>query len=333
MSWVVWRLYRTPGVVAAAILAGFAVLLLITGLHLASEYHSALRTCTATGSCGDLASVLNFGGSPASIFVGLSVTVPAIFGLFVGAPLVSREIEAGTNQFAWVQSVTRSRWLAVKTGWLLLAAAVWGGAVAALVTWWSGPENAVLLDRFAPNEFDLQGIVPVGYALFAMALGIAAGVLLRRVLPALAATLVVFVAVRLVVSNFLRPHYLSALRLTQGLTTNRTPKGSYWQVTTGILTAKGTPVPQSAGAGTGLLGLGNVSMPVPDVPAACRSLMSSGSPQRIPVCLDARGYRQYLTYQPASHYWPFQFIETGIFLALAIALIGIAFLVLRRRDA
>jgi ABC-type sulfate/molybdate transport systems ATPase subunit len=39
-----------------------------------------------------------------------------------GASLVAAEAEAGTIQFAWMQSVTRKRWLAVKIGWMLLAA-------------------------------------------------------------------------------------------------------------------------------------------------------------------------------------------------------------------
>ncbi len=180
MTWVVWRMHRTPLIVAAVALAAFAVLLLITGLQMASQYHNALQGCAATKSCGDLINTLNLGSNPATIIVNLSIAVPALLGLFWGAPTVAREIEAGTSQFAWVQSVTRVRWLAVKTGWLVIAAIVWGGAVAALVTWWSGPQNAVSLDRFNPNVFDGQDIVPVAYSLFAVALGIAAGTIVRR---------------------------------------------------------------------------------------------------------------------------------------------------------
>jgi hypothetical protein len=45
------------------------------------------------------------------------------------------------------------------------------------------------------------------------------------------------------------------------------------------------------------------------------------------------GYRTFATYQPGYRFWPFQFIETGIFAALAAALIAVAFFVTRRRDA
>ncbi len=124
MTWVVWRMHRAPVIAAAAALAAFAVLLLITGLQSATEYSNALHGCAATRSCGDLANMLNLGGSPANILVGLSIAVPALLGLFWGAPLVAREIETGTSQFAWLQSVTRTRWLAVMTGWLVIAAAL-----------------------------------------------------------------------------------------------------------------------------------------------------------------------------------------------------------------
>ena len=99
-----------------------------------------------------------------------------------------------------MQSVTRKRWLAVKIGWMLLAAAVWGGVISALVTWWSGPNNAQQLNAFDPGRFDIMGIVPVAYSLFAMALGIAAGALLRRTLPAMAVTLAGFIAVRALIA-------------------------------------------------------------------------------------------------------------------------------------
>ena len=90
----------------------------------------------------------------------LGLIVPAVLGALWGAPLVAHELESRTSDFAWAQSVTRTRWLAVKAGWLLLAGAACGGVVAALVTWWSGPNNALLANAFGPGQFDIQGIVP-----------------------------------------------------------------------------------------------------------------------------------------------------------------------------
>jgi hypothetical protein len=50
-------------------------------------------------------------------------------------------------------------------------------------------------------------------------------------------------------------------------------------------------------------------------------------------CLSSHGYAQYITDQPATRYWPFQFIEAGIFAAIAATLIAVTFAVINRRDA
>jgi hypothetical protein len=85
-----------------------------------------------------------------------------------GAPRSWRtNLEARTSDFVWAQSVTRTHWLTVKAGSPLLAAAACGGAITALTTWWSGPDNARFASAFEPGHFDTQGIVPIGYAVFA----------------------------------------------------------------------------------------------------------------------------------------------------------------------
>jgi ABC-type transport system involved in multi-copper enzyme maturation permease subunit len=173
VTWLVWRQHRNQVYFAAAALALLAILLVITGRQMASEYQSALASCTTSHTCDDLASTLGLGSPLLTLLVNLTLLVPLLLGVFWGGPLVAREFESGTTQFAWLQSITRRRWLAVKVGWALLAAVAWGGAVAALVTWWSSPENALQHQNFQPGQFDLQGIVPISYAVFAVALGIA----------------------------------------------------------------------------------------------------------------------------------------------------------------
>jgi len=329
MTWVTWRQYRYQGALAAALLAVLAVVLLITGLHAAQVWHSALAGCAKNGSCASLAgSDLSLGGG---IFVTLVVAtsaVPVLPGLFWGAPAVASELETGMNQFAWTQSITRRRWLAVRTGWLLLAAAVLAGAVSAVVTWWSGPYSALTADAFQVNRFDLTDIVPVGYAIFAMGLGICAGLLLRRTLPALAVTLAGFAALRALTALWLRPHYyLTPVTVYYKLTAPFTPVGSYLGVSQGIIGPNGQPPAASPGAA----GIGFDGVPVP---AACQPF-AAGHPgsQAILSCMAAHGYRGYVTYQPASRFWAFQGIETGIFVVLAAALLGVTFWVLKRRDA
>lgn len=234
--------------------------------------------------------------------------------MFWGAPLVASEIETGTHQLAWTQTVTRRRWLAAKAGWILLAAAVWGAAMSALVTWWSGPVNAVNESRFNLGHFDTQGFVPIGYAVFAVALGIAAGAVLRRVLPALAVTLGVFTAVRFAVDYGLRQHYLSPLTRTFPLGGQSVASGSFWTIGTRVLTP---------------LGHTSDGINLSSLPAACRALIGRDP---LTQCLGAHGWRIASTYQPASRFWAFQGIETAVYLGLAAALLVLAFRVVARID-
>jgi hypothetical protein len=325
MTWVTWRQYRYQGALAAALLAALAVVLLLTGLHAAQVWHSALAGCAKNGSCASLpGSNLSLSTTAFVTLVVATSAVPLLPGLFWGAPMVASELETGTNQFAWTQSITRRRWLAVRTGWLLLGAAVLAGAVSAVVTWWSGPSNALTADAFQVNHFDVTDIVPVGYAIFAMALGICAGALLRRTLPALAVTLAGFTGLRLLTALWLRLHYMTPVTVYYKLTAAAfTPAGSYLGISQGWAGPNGQPP---------VAGPGNYAFNGEPVPAVCEKFMLGANPNPLP-CLAAHGYRGYVTYQPASRFWAFQGIETGIFVVLAAILLAVTFWVLNRRDA
>ncbi len=140
------------------------------------------------------------------------MAAPLLLGVFWGAPLLAREFELGTHNLAWTQGVTRRGWLSRNVAWALAAAAVWGAAMAVLVSWWRGPQNAVGVPvRLATFTFDIQGIVPAAYSVFAVALGIAAGSILKRVLPAMAVTFTAFPGLRFLVAEYARPRYLTAI--------------------------------------------------------------------------------------------------------------------------
>ena len=333
MTWLVWRQYRALGAIAFVLLAAFAAATLAGGLQIASRWHSMLASCSGHIAClqqqEPLPPLVSQSVVDAVLLVGIAV--PVVLGMLVGAPLVAHELEARTSDFVWAQSVTRTRWLTARIGWLVLAAAACGGAVAALITWWSGPDNTLTVNAFRPGQFDIQGIVPVGYAVFAMALGIAAGTVTRRTLPAIAIALGGFAALRLVIADFVRPHYMTAVTHYYNLTTSFTPRGQAWLYSQGAVSATGQVVPQ---------GWGDL---YPALPATCKRVFndtqgapskSGGSPLN-PVfsCLRAHGWRGFATYQPASRYWPFQTIEAGIFVVLAAALITVTFVIIRRRDA
>ena len=222
-----------------------------------------------------------------------------MLGLFWGAPLVAREFETGTSQFIWTQSITRLRWLAVKAGWLLLAAAAWGGAVSALVTWWSGPKNALQLDIFTAG-FDYMGVTPAAYAVFAVALGIAVGAVLRRTLPTLAVTLAGFIGVRLLISEYARQHYISPVTRHFDLLSGFSPPGPYWQLDRGIIGPHGV-------VGQHFYGATVNGAPVAALPPRCQALIDLGGAvsksnlRAAGACVRDAGYHGYLTYQrPAA---------------------------------
>jgi ABC-type transport system involved in multi-copper enzyme maturation permease subunit len=328
MTWVIWRQYRATAAIAGAILAAFAVLFLVTGLQDAARWHTALVDCARNDTCGNLAQTVSLGrGLPYALTI-LTLAVPVLFGMFWGSPAVARERETGTVQYAWTQSVTRWRWLSVKVSWLLLAAAIFGGAVAGIVTWWYAPLNALNQNQFAQGNFDIQGIVPIGYAVFAVALGIAAGALIGRSLPALAVTAGLFLALRLLITFWVRVHYMPAVTTIYSVTRNFAAKGATWSLSQGTILPGGQFTTNlSVGPGHIFEGFNG-----PGVPAACQA-QAAASINSTLTCLARLGYRSFTTYQPGYRFWPFQFIETGIFVALAAALIAVTFLIVRRRDA
>jgi len=325
MTWLVWRQYRGQAAIASVLLAAAAAVILADGFQIASRWHSILVACAGNTACLQQQAPLVNG--VVSDLPYISLLVPAVVGMLWGAPLVAHELEARTSDFAWSQSITRMRWLTVKVGWLLLAAAACGGAIAALTTWWSGPINAMSASAFAPGQFDTQGIVPIGYAVFAMALGIAAGTVARRTLPAIAVVLGGFIGLRLVISDFLRQHYMAAVTTYYSVGGSFTAPGQSWVLAQGAVGPAGVVV---------ATGWGDL---YPALPASCQTLLptagtgKSGSLSAVFSCMRAHGWRGFATYQPSSRYWPFQGIETGIYVLLAAALIGVTFVIVRGRDA
>ncbi len=341
MTWLTWRQYRAQAAVAALVLAVFATVLLVTGFRMAAQWHTLLAGCTASRTC---ASLQEGGTSLGSVlghdFAILSMLAPVLFGVLVGAPLVAHEFEARTSDFAWAQSITRTHWLAVKVGWVLLAAAVWGGAIATLVTWWSGPRNAAFANAFQVNYFDQQGLVPVAYSVFATALGIAAGAVLRRTLPAIAIVIGGFIGMRLWISQDLRMHFMTPVTTYYSVTGNFNPTAGSAILNSGLVDKAGQVVTGSSG---NVMTVMIDGAPSTSLPAACQQLIpasangpngpSGATLNAVYGCLQKAGYRQFISYQPISRYWAFQGIETGIYLAVAAGLIAITFYAVRRRDA
>ena len=317
MNRVIWRLHRNQALFAAIGLAAATPVIVISGLSVAHAYH-LLRTCAATASCAAVPYISEGNGLVNRLVAASILVLPGLLALFWGVPLVAKELEEGTHVLAWTQSVTRRRWIMTNIGWALLAAATLGAVMSGLVTWWRTPTND-LYGRLG-QAFDIQGFVPVAYCVFGVALGIAAGVLLKRVLPALALTLGALVVARGAVAIYLRSHLLAPVSFTARGTPDLSPQftryptlARAWLLSERVVNASGTTVPRGW------------------VPRACSSVTKgmvgdSG-------CMAAHGYKTVFVYQPDSRFWSLQAMESLLFLALAILVLGLAYRALSRRDA
>ena len=111
MNALIWRLHFKQVYFAVAALVVLAVVLLVTGINMANDYHAFFANCAATKSCGDASSVLFRGDGAIIDVVDGTLVVPLLLGLFWGAPMLAKEYEDGTQNLAWTQGVTRRRWL------------------------------------------------------------------------------------------------------------------------------------------------------------------------------------------------------------------------------
>jgi hypothetical protein len=345
MMWLTWRQFRAHAVTAVAALAAFAVLLAVTGPHLASLYATSGIAGCHGDSCGQLAtnflSLLGAGGYPVVYMLGIAgiALAPAIIGIFWGAPLIAREFETGTFRLSWTQSVTRTRWLASKLALPGLAALAVTEALSLMQSWWAAPighaarlaTNSIFplgMGPFSLLAFDAHGITPIGYAAFAFTLGVTTGVILRRTVLAMAVTLAIFAIVQVAMPLGIRPHLFPPdhTTTTVGSFNGATQIGP--NATFGFAVAH---LPSRPGAWILSSGAVNAAgQPVTTIPADCRQEALNGS-EDWPNCMTNQGIRIAVTYQPTSRYWPIQFIETAIYLALALALGGYCFRRLGRR--
>ncbi|KIF79495.1 transporter [Streptomyces sp. 150FB] len=329
MIWLIWRQHNKQALLAAVGLIVLAAIMLPTGLRMHSVFDdSGLGSCLAklgTGSlvankaadsCNALSSQFQNEFSTLT-FVGiLFVILPLLVGLFFGAPLIAREIEQGTHRLVWTQGVSRLRWATVKLGVVGLGTILISAVYALGVSWWYAPLAANGNGRFGYLWFDVQGVTPVAYTVFAVALGIFAGTVSRRVMPAMAVTLAGFAVVRVGIETLARIHYIPAKTLTYALTSTRSPNPASgdWVSALGIRDAAGKLVKENASIGCG----GGPG----DAAGECAKSMARQG-------LGPGSYNWQL-YQPGDRFWAFQSVETGIFVALAALLILLAFRRLQR---
>jgi len=336
MIWLTWRQARAQTLIAVGILTALAIYVVILGLGIQDYYDSNIVGCAADNSCQTATELFRdkYQGS-AALTGALLLAIPALIGIFWGAPLITRELETGTHKLVWNQSVTRTRWLATKLIIIALISLVLTAAFSFLLTWAVDPVDKLIGSRFAAMTFDSRDIVPLAYAVFAFALGTTVGMLIRRTLPAMAVTLAIFAIVQIVTPNLVRPHLMSPI------TTNVAFTKEIAQSIDGIGSKGGPQNGDSEPVGVSGYnkpGAWILSEPLnalinADGSAFTRADMKAcmtGDFEKDLVCLASKNLHFSITYHPASRYWPFQWIETSIFLALALGLAGASLVRIRR---
>ncbi|WP_418957856.1 hypothetical protein [Streptomyces tritici] len=235
------------------------------------------------------------------------LALPALLGAFVAGPMLARELESGTYKLAWTQGVRPSRWLAAKLAVPGVLALVGVPLLSAVFYWaWTtGPAHDYPTYWYEPIMFASHGVVPVAHTLLGLAVGAAAGMLVRRTVLAMSVTALVTGAA-LAVLAWARPGLWPARLLTGHDLSLRASKD--WALDAGMLTASGERLRWD------------------DCLAA--------RPDGVRECLaDRGGVTDFIEYHPASHFWPIQLVETAICLALAALALYTAFRVLRKRHA
>lgn len=306
-----WRQARPNLAVCAGILLAFALFAVLTEHAMASYVQSSgLDSCAAaTQDCQAMGDAFrNKFENVLAVYQWFNF-VPVLIGAFWGGPVIAREIEQGTHRLAWTQSVSRGRWLAAKLGMFLLGATVFAAILTWLMTWWLQPLAHVqsggtvgpsAADRISPNYFSFEGIAPIAYTLFAFAVGAAAGAVFKKVVPAIAAALVLYLPLRLYMAGkAVRGNLITPQSVTYpaGTVSPRAGLGD-WILNHDAIDAAGHPLSDQS------------------IAAAC--------PQQLTASCLPPGTRFVDTYQSLARFWPLQFIEAGVFVGVAAICLAIA---------
>ncbi|MEV6385149.1 ABC transporter permease [Streptomyces sp. NPDC051773] len=305
LTWTVWRVHRSALLVWSAyvlLMVGWMLWLrFVTGPEARAE-EAACRKLE--NGCIDLASAFDYAAAMSTIGTLTAYSSYAV-AAWAGASLTGRELERGTAQLAWTQSVTPVRWLTVKLA-VPAAALTVGMAVLVLVYRWAWSTNRDLQtgEWHYTDPFLNRGPAVLAYALCALAVGALAGIVLRRALPALTVALGFMVAFHLWFDA--RFHKLWPSTTLRGTAASRLPMTAE-QLELGAVTSSGARVN--------------------DV-----SCFDADADIDYTRCMSGKGFTDlYAEVHPMSHFWPLHLVATGIILAVGVLAGAAAFWLLRRR--
>ncbi|MFF0448874.1 ABC transporter permease subunit [Streptomyces sp. NPDC004609] len=339
MMWLTWRQFRVQALVAAGALVIIAAYAVYLGGDIRDAYDVHQAQCRDLADCARATSQFRGAYQNTLLFLAAGLAlIPAVIGTFWGAPLIARELENGTHRLVWNQSVTRPRWLLGKVLLVGLAAVIVTGAAAALLTWAARPFDEVVKEEFSTFVFGARNIAPIGYAALAFTFGTVVGLLLRRTLPAMAVTLVVFLAFQFFFPNVIRPSLMPPEKATLPMTVEAVNGAQNLGSIGGGSLIGGVRIPGAPDAWIAetspLRTADGKTLDGAEFNACLDSPPKTGAGGTFgdtAVCLAEHDLHVDVLYHPSSRYWAFQGLETAIYLALSGILTAFAVWRIRRR--
>jgi hypothetical protein len=210
MGWVTWRQHRATLLSVPGVLGAVAIFLLFMGLWVHKNY-TALILCQPASSdaCQNLSRTFNSTDWTVGNVLGILVNlVPALLGAFAGAPVLAKELETGTFRYTWTQGIGRARHTAALLVLLAIGVTVAACAFCLVFSWFFGPfASEQGMGVFNATVFETRGISFAAWTLAAFTIGAFLGMLLRRIIPAMAVTLGAYLVLAVLTAAVLRSHY------------------------------------------------------------------------------------------------------------------------------
>jgi hypothetical protein len=362
LAWVTWRQHRVALIGSVLFLGAISLYLVVSGLAMHHAYVGyGLNKCDIRGSAcppGLLNQFQQQYQGPIHTVTTPLLLVPVILGVFLGAPVVARELESGTYRFAWTQGRNRVRWVIAKLVILGTILTVLALGFSALYSWWYGPFNAIN-GRISPGgAYEISGIVLAARTLFAFSLGALLGAIIRRTVPAMAATAALSLSVVITSTIWLRQHIEKPVTLLiggNGLVNSNVsmsiqldngnnaqvgaqgPQTS-WQLSNWTQNAAGHHLTSSQTYA--LLQQAQAGPFAPNAPPFGQGATTVGpgagpapSGGDFPAWLAQHGYKLGATFQPNSRFWHFQSVEAAAYVLLSLLCAAGVVWWIRRRTA
>jgi hypothetical protein len=210
MLWVTWRQHRGLLTSVLVVFVAAVASLLVYGQRIHHDY-AILRACqpAASPACQGLSNYFNSTDWHLGNYLQVAVlAAPVLLAMFAGPPVVARDLQNSTYRYAWTQGIGRVRWTIAKLVIIGAAVTLAALAIGQLFAWFFAPFLTTQnLTVYTPSVFGTRAVAYAAWTLTAFCLGAFLGTLVRRILPAMAVTPVLYAALAALTWFDLRRHY------------------------------------------------------------------------------------------------------------------------------